>query len=466
MPNINLLPEDLREKEAREIKKLAKKPRVFEIGLSQPKREQLSALKEIVPKKSFWPKFFKPEARPSPPKEQKFFKDNLPSVDLLSSARKQSREYYQSSVPPKGKKKSSSWFKIFGPSKISAKPWPEKEQNLLGQNQAVKPEKEKKPSLIKKGFWSSWRGAKKTKIATIKPMEMADDRALPSKAAKITIDFAKDRNGLKPERLTKTEFYKNGAADSWGKIISSMFGFHKKKTVLPAKIISAPDVTSGRQVSQKSAKPTKEKTEKEKLSATAKAKKSHFNINLIPEELVYREWINIRMQIIVLFLAIIFPAVIVYGAYRLIGFYQERADQQIHYKQAAINKLQEVAADYQKIKQNNTILQQKLMVIKGILDGHIYWTNFFRRLEKYTLDGVYYTDFAADISGEFMLPAIAASYGEAAKQIMAFKQAADFVKEVRVDKISLHSSGKGGITGVEFELKLKLADNVFRNIKK
>ena len=95
-------------------------------------------------------------------------------------------------------------------------------------------------------------------------------------------------------------------------------------------------------------------------------------------------------------------------------------------------------------------------------------------LERYTLDDVYYTEFTADTSGEFGLPAVASigsgpnleekianSYRKAAQQILAFKQATDFVKQIKVSDLEVISGDRAGVKGVKFEINLVLTDGVF-----
>ena len=82
-------------------------------------------------------------------------------------------------------------------------------------------------------------------------------------------------------------------------------------------------------------------------------------------------------------------------------------------------------------------------------------------LEKYTLDGVYYTKFSADTSGLISLPAVADNYDTLAKQIVALSQAKDFVAEVKVDHAKIISTSQEGKIGVAFELKIVLAEGVF-----
>lgn len=52
----------------------------------------------------------------------------------------------------------------------------------------------------------------------------------------------------------------------------------------------------------------------------------------------------------------------------------------------------------------------KLVLVDFILDNHIYWTNFFKFLEDYTIMDAYYEGFSGDISGEYALPTVAKDF--------------------------------------------------------
>ncbi|MFH1412885.1 MAG: hypothetical protein ABIG10_02550 [bacterium] len=59
----------------------------------------------------------------------------------------------------------------------------------------------------------------------------------------------------------------------------------------------------------------------------------------------------------------------------------------------------------------------KLVLVDFILDNHIYWTNFFKFLEEYTIFDVYYEGFSGDTGGEYAIPAIGRDYRSVYLQI-------------------------------------------------
>ena len=67
MPDINLLPDDLREKEGREIESAKKKPRVFQIDMSHPAKEKMAVPFKTPPKLSLFGRLFSRKAKSAKP---------------------------------------------------------------------------------------------------------------------------------------------------------------------------------------------------------------------------------------------------------------------------------------------------------------------------------------------------------------------------------------------------------------
>ncbi|MEI6287996.1 MAG: hypothetical protein WCP18_00210 [bacterium] len=189
-----------------------------------------------------------------------------------------------------------------------------------------------------------------------------------------------------------------------------------------------------------------------------KLKKSLVDINFIPEDLLAISYYTPIWKTLIILLAVIVPASAVVGAYFWIDKESQKVKSDLLVSEKVLNDLNFSLSDYQK-KTNQ--LKNRLTTLQGLLNSHIRWTKFFTALEKYTLDGVYYGNFSADTSGQVVLPATAKDYGTLASQIVALKNATDFVSEVKVDNISMKSDNRAGIIGVSFQLKMVLADKFF-----
>lgn len=64
MPEINLLPDELRQKEQRELESVRKKPKVFNIEMSRPQKEEVKQpLRTSQP--SFFTRLFSKKEKPA-----------------------------------------------------------------------------------------------------------------------------------------------------------------------------------------------------------------------------------------------------------------------------------------------------------------------------------------------------------------------------------------------------------------
>lgn len=213
---------------------------------------------------------------------------------------------------------------------------------------------------------------------------------------------------------------------------------------------------------------------KEKYHTVPKAEKSKMDINLIPQELLFKKYQKNPQKITIMIFSLVAAALLIALAYFIINEQEKAVDKKISQLQEDRSKLVAYINGFKDIQQKNIRLQDKLLAINKLLAKHIYWTKFFSLLEQYTLDNIHYTEFTADTSGRFMLPALSAigagpnveeqiadSYRQAAQQIAVFKKADDFVSQVRVNNLEVLSSDKTGVKGVKFEINLVLEDGVF-----
>lgn len=98
----------------------------------------------------------------------------------------------------------------------------------------------------------------------------------------------------------------------------------------------------------------------------------------------------------------------------------------------------------------------KLGIVSGLLDNHIYWTNFLTLLEFTTLKDVYYEKFTGDITGQYSIPAVASSLEAISLQLDVMKKY-NKVKSVAPDTGQTSPDGKL----VQFNLGLTVDPTVF-----
>ena len=192
------------------------------------------------------------------------------------------------------------------------------------------------------------------------------------------------------------------------------------------------------------------------------SEKIKLNINLAPKESTFIKRGDVKKRIAAVIVAIIIPAVVVYGVYLMIEYQQNKINEKLVLKIQQLGELKKILAESQEVKEQTVVLQQKLIALKNIFDNRIHWTKFFNLLEKYTLDGIYYPSFSGDIKGEISLPAVATSYGEIARQMVVFENAKDLIETVKVNSATLKTDNVRGITGVSAVFELKLAKDIFK----
>ncbi|MFA5124522.1 MAG: hypothetical protein WC473_01665 [Patescibacteria group bacterium] len=296
-----------------------------------------------------------------------------------------------------------------------------------------------------------------------------------------------------PDNLLQTQ------KNSWWRILASLFSRSNKsepkinlartlETTAPlasAPLVSVKPKEEKAELESASIQPIKERMDKvadSKIEPVKKDKKHkhdksggyhttepithnrHTYINLIPSELLKGKAGGINWLRIVM--AMILPAVVIFLCYSGMSWLQGNISQKISTNRNELTQLQKSIGDYNERARINNDTANRVITLKKILDNRIYWSKFFVLLEKYTLDGVYFKEFKADIAGLISLPATADNYETLARQLVALKSANDFVKDARTASMQVSTDPKAGVTGVDFLLRLTLADGVFRRLIK
>ena len=136
--------------------------------------------------------------------------------------------------------------------------------------------------------------------------------------------------------------------------------------------------------------------------------------------------------------------------------------------QRDVAQLEQEISTFQEVKQQSQQLGQETERVSALLDRHIYWTEFFSLLEEYTVDEVTYSGIDGNITGTLTLNAAGRDYETVARQILAFRDASDFVQEATILSATTPVSESTSGTGVEilrgdsaFSVRLVLSPNVF-----
>ncbi len=516
MAEINLLPEDLRRKEEKLRKRRARKSQKIEIGLSQPARQRSPEKISAKSKPSFWDKLFKkfpskkPKIEPVVPKPVK-----TPSQNILKSARRQKISYRQ---PPKEQRpKKSGWQSVVGRPRSPIKNLEEKSRppsrRPSPEFKPVKPETSFRPP--RKSFWKSfwnklssrWRmgGASRPAKPKLVPLKAAPPSVQPSadkpdrrekiierrraeirkqreqeeaaqrKQAEQEQKRRKKQAAKERKRQEKEETERRKQAEKERKRQEKQAAKERKRQEKEeAERRKQAEKERKRQLKKKEKENQKQKQMDQKQEDNKKNKskyhlapqrqKGNFEVNLMPEELGSVKHPGRRTKVFALVLAVVLPAVVIAGCYWLIVLACQSEQEKIAVQNQKIRELKQELRPREDYWRENRYLRKKVEKIDQLWKEHVYWTDFFELLEKYTLDGVHYKSFSADLSGEFVLPTEAINYGILARQIVAFEQSNNFVKEVSVDNISLVSEPGGGVAGVSCDLNLKIAPEVFKKL--
>lgn len=183
-------------------------------------------------------------------------------------------------------------------------------------------------------------------------------------------------------------------------------------------------------------------------------KRGELEISLMPKRaVVIPRIVRSRFLLFLAILIIIFTIFTVVWLYT--DWYFERLGTEVYRLQREIQLLEAKSVSFLEIRDEISALERKAAQVDSILNNHIYWTKFFTLLEAHTINDVYFGDFFANTSENIHLEATARDLISLAKQIVAFSQASDFIKELSVSGIRKLPAG----VGASFDLSL--VDNVF-----
>jgi len=146
------------------------------------------------------------------------------------------------------------------------------------------------------------------------------------------------------------------------------------------------------------------------------------------------------------------------------SIYRARVAQaRVQEAQARLDQVAVLVREYEKDKNVYIALQKQFLLVKDVVEGHVYWTPFLQKLEEHTIPDVYYLGMSANRSGQVTLRAVAKSYSAAARQIRAFERSSKFVQSVQVNQVrqELQKGASLPVPVIAFDVQLKLVDDIF-----
>ncbi|MFH0819986.1 MAG: hypothetical protein V1892_03065 [bacterium] len=454
--DINLLPPDLRGKEEKIRKRAPRK--VWEIRMTSPQPKQ-SKLKEAS-KTSWWEEMKKfltqplgKKARPMPLGSMAPLKMPVFEYEkkVLAKPAEKPKLIEIKTLPSKAEpaKKVSFWSRVFKTKKHELKiearmistrdlPSQKKEISPSVKKEAVKeiaawskvtePEKIQLKPAPKMSFWSKIFKKKERKITPSVPS--------PQKPAKVSffekifgpkIKPARKETPLAPVLHKKTSFFQK-------------FFSAKEEPTKPAKSFKTPPLSAGGK-------------KKEKAPLKPKKFKSP-SISFIPENEVSAK-LKFFKKIFLGEIVVLLFCFLLGFSYLILLWYHANLMTKSSNLEIKISELKEKIARNQKEEEMMLIDQKRIKAAQVLLDQHIYWSNLFDLLGRYTVDDVYYKDFAVSDFEKITLQAVGADFRSMARQLLVFSQAKDYIKDVKI------SSGSYSITGVSFTINLTVDKALF-----
>lgn len=232
----------------------------------------------------------------------------------------------------------------------------------------------------------------------------------------------------------------------------------------PPQLLKAePEVKKEKPKKDKQHKAKKEKKKKVKLSKEELKKIKNgelslagIDVNLLPKKLAKKiipasRWKSLSMIALVTVVLV----ALAYGGMLGVQYYFLQQTKDV---QQDIATIDEVINGYAEVQSEVVVINEKIEGAKWVLERHIYWSAFFKELEKYTLPQVEYTSFSGDVAGALSLQARAETYQNVTQQVAVFKQADHFINDVTVEAAvgEVSSAAEGEDKPVKFAISLQI----------
>lgn len=151
------------------------------------------------------------------------------------------------------------------------------------------------------------------------------------------------------------------------------------------------------------------------------------------------------------------------GGWYALNRLQSMADGGLSTVHAQIVDVETSIADRQKTWALFTSLEPRLRALGTLLDTHVSPTSLLQRIEQSTLPTISYSSFSMTPDMHVLLGVNAASYEDAARQVVAM-QKADFVKNVTVSGYTArYEAGSAAPSNVQYQMTMTLSDRALQS---
>ncbi len=152
------------------------------------------------------------------------------------------------------------------------------------------------------------------------------------------------------------------------------------------------------------------------------------------------------------------------GGYFLFRSYYDQRKFQFDNLNQAVESIRSKLATLAKDKDSAVAYQKKLSGFKSMLDQHLYWSLFFKFMEKNTMPEIYFTSVAAD-GGRVTMNGRAKRMGDIGKQVLVLSKFPELITQVSVKNIILieKDTPTGKTSEMGFNLDLILSPTLIRD---
>lgn len=243
--------------------------------------------------------------------------------------------------------------------------------------------------------------------------------------------------------------------------------FKKPQVEEPPKPITLDD--KGKKVNEYM--PSKLGESESKLTEADELARSDFEVNLMPEELE-GDLLLAKKRMVQLGLLVLGSVLVCLMVFAGLFLYESSIENKTTNLEGEIGIVEEEISLYREMQKAAINLKQRTDTINDLMDEHVYWTNFFTKLEEYTAKNVYFQSFNGDLTGgRVSLTARAASFLDVGRQLLIFQEAEDFLEGVEINGASVATE----ITGlgensterpvVDFTITLEVLLNIFNKVE-
>lgn len=275
-------------------------------------------------------------------------------------------------------------------------------------------------------------------VATLTPPPRGDQSAIDAKKVKNNIDFNKVQ---KQQEQEKGDLSANQQAVDVG------------------------GVTIDKEEDQKKGKEASVNSDASGHIGEKEVQQEHssheYDVNLIPKDILERQAMAAPQRLLAGIMGVIVSCVIlivVYVAFLFVGMIQRNTISDL---QSQIATTTEQIDELSNRSATALAFQKKLTDVRGLFSNHVYWTDFFDALEAVTLPDVYYVNFAMTGSDRLTISAVGTDYTTVAEQLVAFQEADDFVASAEIYSASAQYDSDGLFQRVNFSVTLEFVDGVF-----